>query len=373
MFFNKKTVKSDIVYGSYEDLQRERKRIIFRMIAIVLAAGAVIAALCIAWFVSNNRVGAGTGEISADMKNIELRTKGGTGIHDDLLESLMEKESSSYIENIINAVLDTSLDNYSVNWLLSDDSNMGNYSKDNTDWKEHWQNSNNKREDQAIEPGSSGKLEFFVVPKKDGTINLNMKLNLIPYSYKNSTLTESDNTAKDFIYGHILFFLEQGEDENKTLQWLQDGNFKIVIQNAKADKEYPYTLYWCWPQSFAETILKENDSFLNNNEPILSDYKNGEDIRKKITYEDEIYSMVKMPNYYFYSNLTQGPLSVEQKELKQIQNIYEADSTINMEEELKNAFIDLSSYYSQADQYIGGHVDCLRVKLEMQPIIQDEN
>ena len=44
-----------------------------------------------------------------------------------------------------------------------------------------------------------------------------------------------------------------------------------------------------------------------------------------------------------------------------------------MEETLKNAFIDLSSYYNQADQYIGGHVDCLRVKLEMQPIIQDEN
>ena len=65
VFFNKKTVKSNIVYGSYEDLQRERKRTIFRMVAIALAAGAVIAALCIAWFVSNNKVTAQTTQIKA--------------------------------------------------------------------------------------------------------------------------------------------------------------------------------------------------------------------------------------------------------------------------------------------------------------------
>ena len=39
----------------------------------------------------------------------------------------------------------------------------------------------------------------------------------------------------------------------------------------------------------------------------------------------------------------------------------------------KNAFVDLSSYYNQADRYIGSHANCLRVKLEMQPLLQDES
>ena len=74
------------------------------------------------------------------------------------------------------------------------------------------------------------------------------------------------------------------------------------------------------------------------------------------------WSMVKKPERYFYSNLTKTPLYSDQKELKEITNMYNRDSK-EFSTEAKNAFVDLSSYYNQADQYIGSHVDCVRVRL----------
>ena len=134
-----------------------------------------------------------------------------------------------------------------------------------------------------------------------------------------------------------------------------------MIEEAKKDQEYAYTLYWCWPQSFGEAVLQANDSYLNQRMPLFSEFGNGETMRNTILQNDEL-SMVKKPERYFYSNLTKNPLSSEQKELKAIASMYNQASG-EFTEEAKNAFVELSSYYNQADQYIGSHVDCVRVRL----------
>ena len=258
--------------------------------------------------------------------------------------------------------------------LLSDESKVGSYSNKQSDWEEYWKDSNHKREDQAIEPGSSGRLQFSVVPKTAGNITLNMQLSLIPYKYQDNKLEEADETTKTFTSGHILFFLEKsgssnaGNESATNLEWISNGSFTLNIPDAQKDKEYSYTLYWCWPQNFAEFTLAEGNKFLNDRKPILYEYVNGADVRNAIAYADSQESMVKHPQRYFYSNLTQNPLDTSQQELEKI---------INMQEKLSNdkptqdAFVALSSYYNQADQYIGSNANCLRVKLEMQPMIQN--
>ena len=100
----------------------------------------------------------------------------------------------------------------------------------------------------------------------------------------------------------------------------------------------------------------------------MSTYKNGETVRNEIAYVDVQYSMVNRPQRYFYSNLTQQPLETSQQELKKIENMHEK---LSNDKPTQDAFVALSSYYNQADQYIGSHANCLRVKLEMQPRIQD--
>ena len=372
---DKRTIKSNEANENLEALKKEKRKTIYHIIIIAIVTLIVIIALCIAWFVSNTRVKGTGATVSADMKNVELKTQGSAGIHDDLLKRIMNQENptgSSWYQKLTNAFLETSPDKYSVNWLLSDQSNVGNYSNAQN-WEEYWTDSNHKREDQAIEPGSSGRLQFSVVPKTAGNINLDMQLSLIPYKYQNNNINEVDEITKTFTSGHILFFLEKSESSNvgnasaTNLIWLKDGSFTLHIPDAQKDTEYSYTLYWCWPQNFAEFTLAEKNEFLNGRNPILSTYANGEAMRNAIAYADTQYSMVKCPQRYFYSNLTQQPLPVGQTELSKIQNM----QTNFSKEETKDAFVALSSYYNQADQYIGSHANCLRVKLEMQPMIQN--
>ena len=376
---DKRTIKSNEANENLEELKKEKRKTIYHIIIIAIVALIVIIALCIAWFVSNTRVKGTGATVSADMKSVELKTHGSAGIHDDLLKKIMEKDGSSWYQKLTDPFLETSPDKYSVNWLLSDKSNVGNYSTAQSDWENYWTNPNNKREDQAIEPGSSGRLQFSVVPKTAGNITLNMQLSLIPYKYQDNKLEEANETTKTFTSGHILFFLEKSESSNAgnesatNLEWISNGSFTLNIPNAQKDKEYSYTLYWCWPQNFAEITLaeknelNEENEFLNGRKPILSTYKNGETVRYAIAYADVQYSMVNNPQRYFYSNLTQLPLPKEQPELSKIQSM----QTNFSDKETKDAFVALSSYYNQADQYIGSNANCLRVKLEMQPMIQN--
>lgn len=374
---DKRIIKSNEANENLETLKKEKRKTIYHIIIIAIVAIIVIIALCIAWFVSNTRVKGTGATVSADMKNVELKTQGSAGIHDDLLKRIMDQENptgSSWYQKLTDSFFETSPDKYSVNWLLSDQSKVGNYSNKKLDWEEYWKDSNNKREDYAIEPGSSGRLQFSVVPKTAGNITLNMQLSLIPYKYQDNKLEEADETTKTFTSGHILFFLEKsgssnaGNESATNLEWISNGSFTLNIPDAQKDKEYSYTLYWCWPQNFAEFTLAEGNKFLNDRKPILYEYVNGADVRNAIAYADSQESMVKHPQRYFYSNLTQNPLDTSQQELEKI---------INMQEKLSNdkptqdAFVALSSYYNQADQYIGSHANCLRVKLEMQPMIQN--
>ena len=380
---DKRIIKSNEANENLETLKKEKRKTIYHIIIIAIVAIIVIIALCIAWFVSNTRVKGTGATVSADMKNVELKTYGSAGIHDDLLKRIMDQENpteSSRYQKLKNSFLETSPDKYSVNWLLSDESNVGNYSTAQSDWEKYWKDSNNKREDQAIEPGSSGRLQFSVVPKTTGNITLNMQLSLIPYKYQDNKLKEADETTKTFTLGHILFFLEKSESSNAgnesttNLEWISNGSFTLNIPDAQKDAEYSYTLYWCWPQNFAEITLaeknelNEENEFLNGRKLILSKYKNGADVRDAIAYKpDSQYSMVKCPQRYFYSNLTQQPLPIGQPELSEIPNM----QTNFSDKETKDAFVALSSYYNQADQYIGSNANCLRVKLEMQPMIQN--
>lgn len=373
MFRNKKNIESDKVYESCEELKKEKRKAIYHIIMVVIAAIVIIIALCIAWFVSNTRVQSTGSAVSADARSVELKTYGGAGIHDDLLKKITESEKTTKSEDFwyeVRNFFETSSDKYAINWLLSDQSNMGNYgNKDNkvTNWEEYWKNppQGAERQDEAIEPGTAGELTFYVVPKYDGKVELNMELSMIPYEVEGDKFTEiteeNDQVAKNFVDGHILFCLEKGMDNNKEIQWIKDGTFKIEIENAKKDIEYKYTLYWCWPQSFGEAVLKAGDDYLNKRTILFSGFTNGETMRNTILLIDDL-SMVKKPERYFYSNLTKNPLSAGQKELTEITNMYNKSST-ELSETAKNAFVDLSSYYNQADQYIGSHVDCVRVRL----------
>ena len=366
---DKKAVESDGIQKTSEELKKEKKKIIHRMMIVLAAIAVIIIALCIAWFASNRRVQATGSMVSADVRSVELKTYGSAGIHDDLLKRLTGAEETGASKSFwyeVKQSFETSPEKYAINWLLNDQSNIGNYSTKQSDWEEYWKNppQGAERQDEALEPGTAGELTFYVVPKYKGKVELNMKLSMLPYKVDGNTFTEvteeNDPVAKNFVDGHILFCLEKGTDKN-DIQWIKDGTFNITIEDAKKNEEYGYTLYWCWPQSFGEAVLVSGDSYLNGRNILFSKFNNGEVIRNTILQTDDL-SMVKKPERYFYSNLTKNPLSAGQTELQKIAKMYNQSSE-SLDSDAKNAFVDLSSYYNQADQYIGSHVNCVRIRL----------
>ena len=311
MFFKKKTVKSDIVYGSYEDLQRERKRTIFRMIAIALAAGAVIAALCIAWFVSNNRVGAGTGAISAKALPFSLATKkANKGTEDEVLESLEIGKGTEYKSGNDTYYISNG---GSISLQVSADSNMNNVE-------------GTKR---GILPGSSGKITFYVIPWESGYKEFSFQLNLKAYSSSSQGIEEitGDNNkdVSEFLKGHILFFKSYDENTGYT-DWINNGNFEITNENEEEftkNTPIPITVYWVWPEYF--------QSFMNTGELFNSD------VREKF-----VKDMNTSPNKYF---------SGFNKEEIKITNDWTFES-LNA-----NQFTRLTEWYNDADFEIGTKVN----------------
>lgn len=370
---DKKTVESDGIQKTSEELKKEKKKIIHRMMIVLAAIAVIIIALCIAWFASNRRVQATGSMVSADVRSVELKTYGSAGIHDDLLKKLTGAEETGASKSFwyeVKQSFETSPEKYAINWLLNDQSNIGNYSTKQSDWEKYWKNppQGAERQDEALEPGTAGQLTFYVVPKYDGKVEMNMNLSMIPYKVDGNTFTEvtegNDPVAKNFVDGHILFCLEKETDSGtgkKNIQWLKDDTFELTIENAKKNEEYGYTLYWCWPQSFGEAVLASGDSYLNGRNVLFSEFNNGETIRETILQTDSL-SMLKKPERYFYSNLTKNPLSAGQNEVLEIVNMYNRSSE-SLGSGAKNAFVDLSSYYNQADQYIGSHVNCVRIRL----------
>ena len=68
----------------------KNKRKVARNIVFIMAAMVAFIVICIAWFASNNRVNGILGGISAKKSGIEIGSRGSGGVHDDLLQKIME-------------------------------------------------------------------------------------------------------------------------------------------------------------------------------------------------------------------------------------------------------------------------------------------
>lgn len=373
----------------HKETAKDEWKTFMRTGVFVLAALVAILAAGLAWFVSNRSVDALGGAIGAQSRSVELRTKGSeqTGIHDDVLKNIMTasetdgEKSFWYKAATALGLLDTAPDAYAVNWLLKDESHAGNHGPvpdGYASWEAYWQNPPEgvERQNEAIEPGSHGTLTFYVVPKYDGDVKLTMHLDLLPYKAAKTgfNLITDDTTdgklAKDFIAGHMLFFLKQTQADpsgqgaaTTSLDWIREGSFSIEIEDSVKDQEYEYSLYWCWPQTFAEITMPVGDHYLNGRNPIFSEFANGAALREMIVLSDTL-SMKNTPGRYFFSNLTGTALPTSQPEIVLMGSIFnESMSSSSADQSLREAFVNLSSYYNQGDQYIGGHVDCVRIRL----------
>lgn len=337
-----------------KEIKKDKKKVVQNTV-FIMAAAFVLIALCIAWFVSNNRVSGTSGTVSAKYSGIEIGSEGKAGVHDDLLKTIKAGITSYFPKE--EEAYDTSQGG-SINWMLSEDSNMNNY-KGGESFEE---TGVEYRKEYAMEPGTKGQLDFFIKTYEAGDLSLDFSLEISPFFHSetdNKPVSVENNTVEaGLLSGHILYFLGEKQSDGKiAYTWIKDGKFKIEIQNAEKAKKYNYSIYWVWPLNLSTILLNKGDSFLNENAVEFDDKDSTGTLRNTI-----IADMTKCPEKYFFSSLTGKPLDTNYDEVKRISKIHansgKKDGTYN-----KQLFVDLSSYYNQADMKIGAGISFVTATL----------
>lgn len=238
-----------------EKLLNERNKRIKRLVLLMAAVFSLALALgTMAWFASNKEVEGNDLFVAMQDGSFELMVEGEEGLFDQFLPSSYTKAGS-------NNPFRTNTGHTAIQWLVSENANIGNYDSDDEEAEE------------GISPGSEGQLDFKVIPGQTDPLELQFTLELTAYrSGANNPSTIDDLTAvvssdadydllTGFLDGHILFFTSK--DENGKYSGLIDDTFTETITFTKdaqgVAQPYPMTIYWIWPNTFEEEMLTDSD------------------------------------------------------------------------------------------------------------------
>lgn len=377
-----------------QDLKDQWKTF-FQTGPIVIAAAIVMIAVSIAWFVSNTKV---------DATGVQIRAAGSE--FDLAAEAKPDVQSATAYDNLLSvspgATLSIGAKKFgytgegktSISWAITDDSNM----------------QNNK--DLGIEPGSSGKLTFYIISHKDGPLSVNINLTFTGYHVEgwNSTaatntavnlsdLKELDKTTQQLLEGHVLFFAGYDEKSNSYKAWIsddaepwnmtlentciknsnagndaesseaalsgaplltrnEDGSLTWKIDQAVSEAAYPVTIYWVWPEMLESYLGKEQ----NTRYPLLFP-KDSSDNDKLCTLPENLFTTMcttgtnneKSNRYFRWEDQETFSTTVTVDKLSQMRNKYNPA-----------VYGAIAAYYNLADQYLGRNVQYAKLTLDAQ-------
>lgn len=294
-----------------QDALREAQKRIIRSLFLALASLGIIVFACYAWIANNRTVSSQILSINLFTNSFELASIGNDGLYTTHTpEQYRVEDGASWKDGTGKYTAGKS----AIVWQLDSNSHMNNSSAS---------------EKQGIRPGSYGTLQFYVIPKIDGSLNLQFNLDLIPVL--NPNLNSDENTLNQLMHGHMLFSYQCKEDSipssTPTLIDLQNPSFSLNFEKVSVDQEILVTMKWIWPY-----VL---DDVKNNN---LNDVCSGESI---------VALMKEKPFYFFYNagNEFTTPIS---------------------NEAFINDYQEYDNYFNAADQYLGERINWLIVRMTAQ-------
>lgn len=287
-----------------EALQNARKQIT-RSLLLATAALGVIAFACYAWFVNNTSVTARSISVSASGSTFELASVGSShGAFDESLPDDLKAEEGDPYQNSSGTI--TTVSKNAIFLQMNDAAGLNN------------QNAN----DTGIEPGSSGTLQFYVIPKHTGKLSLTCQLSLIPLKLeKNGSFIKLENvTASQFLKGHLLFsytYTDKNNDPNTQLVNYSTASFPLEFEVQNVDDPISVQLDWHWPLLLQDVINDKSNS---------NTYKTW---------------MTEAPGFFFCDN----------------------DAAVNDPPDFETQFSTYNDYFNNADQYIGDNIDGVLLQL----------
>lgn len=225
------------------------------------------------WFINNKRVSGDKTTMKASESDFELGSLDSSGAFDTYLAAedgtLLDGIKTGSLLDIISPV-STGGGKNEIKWLMSSTSNFNNYSDENTP--------------QGIQPGSSGKLSFYVIAKRDTALDITFTLDTILYTAdaqpidddntdNSDCIIPNDQPEAELVKGHILFFEKYDEATKLYSGMITDGTFDFSQADAKEGTAYNIDIYWIWPDVADQLILPQNDSSFTGKEysKIISD------------------------------------------------------------------------------------------------------
>lgn len=364
------------------ELLKNQWKIFFRTGIIVVAAVIVMIVASIAWFVSNTRVDAtGVAIRPADMP-FDLAAAGtksdasaDRGRYDELLT--VSPGASREIDG--KKYWSTDGSHTSICWAVTPESNMNNTGEDG--------------KPTGIEPGSYGKMTFYIIPNKDGPLKVTLDLVLTGYQIaddkknaenvtKNDLTEVTDPSLQQLLEGHVLLFAGYDEAAGCYKGWIsrdagewsmksdseteaavlesKSGKLTWNNTNAKKDTAYPVTIYWIWPERL-ESYLRKADGYSGKNPLLFPENPSSEENALSVLPENLFATMGEVEGDSSSNRYFRWEDSVK------FQEHVTKDTLSQIREKFNPALYSMvAAYYDSADQYLGKNVQYVQLKLDAQ-------
>ena len=326
-----------------EELQkriREEKTNARRSLQLSFTAFLAIIAICIAWFVSNTQVSLNGANMSAD-NNIPFELASVGTRQSAEMNLLKDTEDNHILSEGTKVSYDSYMDieNGTEKEISEKQDYYVGYSE--LAWYLDGQ--------ESVMPGTSGKLEFYLIPKQSGLSEVTISLEMLGYTKEGNRAVELDMPKiQNLLQGHILFF-RQMDDTYGYHGWLgENDTFTVTAPNGKFSKNIPYkvTLYWIWPQYFRNYIYTQRST--------EGDLFTDAMVKK---YPEEYNEMISFLNSQKSVTGPQGKLFFDEEasDISAAINNTMSDDTLNT----------CNKYYNQADEQIGTKAKYIYVQIEV--------
>ena len=330
---------SDELLEKIEVNKRKLKQsFVFAFVAVI-----AVIALGIAWFMSNSKVtSTGTSVSAQDDRLFELAS---VGERQTAEASYLKDESK---KNILSAGTERTYTSYIENGTEVQKQQTYHVGMESLAWYLDSQ--------ESILPGANGKLEFYIIPKKDNVKPVTVSFDISGYVYTTKgnvdkrAVKSEDTTLQNLVQGHILFF-QQLDDVHGYQKWLKaDESFIIEApKNSYFKKDVPYkvTIYWIWPQYFRNYVYTQKST----QGDLFTDAANQTD--------DSDYARI---NTFINSQRT--------VETTQNKLFYDESGKIQVGPDInkdmaQDTLEQCSNYYNKADEYIGTNAKYIYVGIKV--------
>ena len=338
---NQRKLDNSIKEKTSDELLEEiavNKRKLKQSFGFAFVALIALIALGIAWFMSNSKVtSTGTSVSAQDDRLFELAS---VGKRQTAEASYLKDESK---KNILSAGAERTYDSYIENGTEVRKKQKYHVGTGSLAWYLDSQ--------ESILPGANGKLEFYIIPKKDDvkSVTVSFDINGYVYTTDRRAVKSENTTLQNLIQGHILFF-QQLDDVYGYQKWLEaDKPFVIEApENGSFKQNVPYkvTIYWIWPQYFRNYVYTQKstqgDLFTDAaNQTSDSDYA------RINTFINNQRTVEKGQNKLFYDESANVQVT----------------SPIN-KDMAQDTLDQCSKYYNKVDEYIGTNAKYIYVGIK---------